>query len=434
MSLVPKAAPLCAHALGAIGDPRAIDPLIGLSMADDFELREKVHDALKAMSQGRTSPEERQRIRVALTEAGHHAATTRIAPLAPTPTAPPQDQTTQLPHPGQPPATQISQPSGSPSGQMPSPGAAPPAAERPAAHTVHDSMGAARSTRGGRAPVNPASYQELPPGAVLLERYRIVRKIGSGGFGTVYLAEDMTVKDELILKVLSPHISVDETMLRRFVHELKYARRVTHKNIIRIHDLLELEAGHAISMEYFPGEDLGAILAATERLPVARALLIAQQICEGLSAAHAEGIVHRDIKPPNILVGEGEVVKIVDFGLASMAQNVGSRLTRSGILIGTPQYMAPEQIRGGEVDARADIYSLGVVMYEMFSGHQPFGGENAVNILFKHLEGEIKPLRELVKDIPPEVDQLVMSAMARERENRPETIDQLLGQIREAAA
>jgi serine/threonine-protein kinase len=154
------------------------------------------------------------------------------------------------------------------------------------------------------------------------------------------------------------------------------------------------------------------------------------QICEGLGAAHEEGIIHRDIKPPNILVGKDDSVKIVDFGLASMSQHVGSRLTKSGILIGTPQYMAPEQITGEKVDARTDIYSLGVLMYEMFTGVQPFRGDTAVSILFSHLESTIPPPQELCADVPAELGEIVMKALSKNRDDRPQSAGEVLERLR----
>jgi serine/threonine protein kinase len=245
--------------------------------------------------------------------------------------------------------------------------------------------------------------------------------------------QDTAVHDDVILKILSSHISEDETMIKRFIQELKFTRLIAHKNIIRIHDFLELPGGHAISMEHFPSQDLASILRRVERLDCPRGIQIATQICEGLAAAHAEGIIHRDIKPPNILVGEGDAVKIVDFGLASMAQHVGSRLTKSGILIGTPQYMAPEQITGEKIDSRTDLYSLGVMMYEMFTGSQPFRGDTAVSILFNHLEGDIPPPHTVCAEIPIELSDLIMAAMAKNPDHRPQTANDLLEKLRAIA-
>jgi serine/threonine-protein kinase len=219
-------------------------------------------------------------------------------------------------------------------------------------------------------------------------------------------------------------------MIRRFIQELKFSRRISHRNIIRIHDFLDLKGAHAISMEFFESDDLATILRNETKLSPARGVPIVAQICEGLEAAHAEGIIHRDIKPPNVLIGKDDAVKIVDFGLASMAQHVGSRLTKSGILIGTPQYMAPEQITGEKVDARTDIYSLGVMMYEIFTGLQPFRGDTAVSILFSHLEATIPPPQEICPEIPAELGDIVMYAMSKNRDARPQSAGEVLERIR----
>jgi eukaryotic-like serine/threonine-protein kinase len=269
------------------------------------------------------------------------------------------------------------------------------------------------------------NYGELPAGTLLLERYRVLRKIGRGGFGVVYLVEDAAIADQLILKILHPQLSADETMAQRFVQELKLTRRITHKNVIRIHDFLDLGGAHAVSMEYFPGTDLGAMLEQSGPLPVARALPILVQICEGLAAAHAEGVIHRDIKPGNLLVGDRDLTKILDFGLASTRDIAGSRLTKSGILIGSPEYMAPEQISGDKIDHRADLYSLGVVMYELFSGTKPFVAETPVKVLFQHLEGAAEPLARRVSGLPGGLSNLVMAVMSKDPNGRPPSADAL---------
>jgi serine/threonine-protein kinase len=265
-------------------------------------------------------------------------------------------------------------------------------------------------------------YSDLPSGTTLLNRYRVVRKIGGGGFGYVYLVEDTSVGEELVLKILNPQISMDDTMTRRFVQELKYTRRITHKNVIRLHDFLEMGGTHAISMEYFPGDSLAKVLRGEGGVEWTRGVRLAEQICEGLHAAHAQGIIHRDIKPPNILVGDDDTVKIVDFGLASMAQYSGSRLTKSGILIGTPYYMAPEQITGAEVGVHSDIYSLGALFFEMFTGKPPYEGETAVNILFQHLKSDIPRLRSVNPEIPEALDRLVAQAMSKSPLDRPQSV------------
>lgn len=283
------------------------------------------------------------------------------------------------------------------------------------------------------SPSRALNFQRLQPGSTLIDRFRVLQRIGGGGFGTVYLVEDTIVREEMVLKILSPQLSLDETMIRRFVQELKLTRRITHPNVIRIYDLLDLKGAHAISMEHFSGRDLGTVLREDGPLAVERVLDITRQVLEGLSVAHGMGIIHRDIKPANILLGEDGVVKIVDFGLASVGQSSRSRLTQSGILVGTPEYISPEQITGHEVDGRTDLYSLGVVLYELLSGKQPFAGANAVNVLFQHLECEVPALDTVVEGIPPNVNELVMRCMSRFADDRPASAQDMLATMQRAA-
>ena len=216
--------------------------------------------------------------------------------------------------------------------------------------------------------------------------------------------------------------------------ELKVTRKITHRNVIRIYDFLDLGGARAVSMEYFPGRDLGKLLAEESPLDPARSLRVIAQVCEGLAAAHAVGVVHRDIKPPNILVGMDDETRVVDFGLASAGQQSGSRLTKSGLLIGTPEYMAPEQISSEEVDHRCDIYSVGIVMYEMLTGVRPYTAETPVKVLFRHLEGEATPMASLAPHLPDSLIALTMSTMARHREDRPESAAVLHDRLLEECA
>jgi serine/threonine-protein kinase len=275
--------------------------------------------------------------------------------------------------------------------------------------------------------------QKLEPGTVLGRRFRVIERIGGGGFGTVYRVEDVVVHEELVLKVLSPHLSLDESMIRRFVQELRLSRRITHRNVIRIHDLIDLNGAHAISMEYFTGRDLGSLMRRDGPFPMPRLLGIARQILDGLAAAHELGIIHRDIKPANVLLGDGDLVKIVDFGLASVGQSSRSRLTQSGILVGTPEYISPEQITGQDVDGRTDLYSVGVVLWELATGRQAFQGENAVNVLFQHLEPKVPRLKTVLPEVSDAVDELVMSCMARHPVDRPGSVAAALAMLDRAA-
>jgi len=292
------------------------------------------------------------------------------------------------------------------------------------------------STPGARgsvpetAPAAPGSEPmldaaTLEPNMVVAERYRIVRRIGQGGFGTVVLAEDMMVQEQLILKFLNPQMAADAEMIQRFIHELRYARRVTHENVIRIHDFLYIEKAYAISMEYFPSHDLSADIATQAPLPIPRGLRILWYICRGMHAAHQVKIIHRDLKPANVLIDDIGMVKIVDFGLAAAVSDSATRLTKTGAMLGTPLYMAPEQIQNSTIDTRTDIYSLGVMMYEMFTGRPPYLGDNPMAILYQHMEGKATPPHELNPQLPLALEAMIQKAMAVDPEQRFQSIEEL---------
>ena len=267
----------------------------------------------------------------------------------------------------------------------------------------------------------------LEPGDMLVERYRVMRRVGKGGFGAVILVEDTVVGEEIILKFLNREIAADGNMIERFKHELRYARRITHENVIRIHDFLTLKKSYAISMEYFPSHTLSDEL---KQGPISlkRGLKIVWDICRGLSAAHQVGVVHRDIKPPNILINDSGLVKVVDFGLAALS-HADARLTRTGVLLGTPTYMAPEQVRARTIDARTDIYSLGVIMYEICTGRPPYVADDPMAILFQHVEGNPTPPRQLKPGILPAVEDIILQAMCVDPAKRFQSMDDLRRRI-----
>ncbi len=272
--------------------------------------------------------------------------------------------------------------------------------------------GSARPTPGKLDKMGD-DHSAMPSGAILGGRYQVIRKIGEGGFGSVVLVKDMMVKQELVLKFLHPQLAADERMMQRFIQELLYARQVTHENVIRIHDFLQLDNTYAISMEYFPGHNLGVEVAEERFLTdVQRGFHVLVSICRGMHVAHQLGIIHRDMKPPNVLINDEGVVKIVDFGLAAAVTEPGTKLTRAGEILGTPLYMAPEQARNSQLDARTDIYSLGVIMYEMFTGRTPYMGDQPLVILFQHVEGQLTPPRAINPSIAPEVEAIILKAMA----------------------
>jgi eukaryotic-like serine/threonine-protein kinase len=263
----------------------------------------------------------------------------------------------------------------------------------------------------------------LEPGHMLVDRYRVIRRVGKGGFGAVILVEDTEVCEEIILKFLNREVALDNNMIERFKHELRYARRITHENVIRIHELLTLKKSYAISMEYFLSHSLSDELKQGP-LSLKRGIKIVWDICKGIYAAHQVGVVHRDLKPPNILINDSGLVKVVDFGLAAV-NDADARLTKTGILLGTPTYMAPEQVRARTIDARTDIYSLGVIMYEVFTGKPPYVADDPMAILFQHVEGNPTPPRQLRADIPPGLEAIILKAMLVDPAKRFQTMDDL---------
>jgi serine/threonine-protein kinase len=270
--------------------------------------------------------------------------------------------------------------------------------------------------------IDPAT---LEPGLVLADRYRVVRQIGSGAFGVVILVEDLVVREEIILKFLKPHVASDENVIKRFVQELRYARKITHQNVIRIHDFIAVGRSYAISMEYFPSRSLASLLTTGAPMPVRRAFAILRDICRGMAVAHRAGIIHRDLKPANVLLNEEDLVKIVDFGLAAATSRGDLGLTRTGLILGTPFYIAPEQARGGTVDPRTDIYSLGVIMYELLTGRPPYIGPDPMAILLQHVQGKPTPPRQVNPALSPLLEAMILKAMALHQAERHQSMEEV---------
>jgi serine/threonine-protein kinase len=271
----------------------------------------------------------------------------------------------------------------------------------------------------------------LEPGQVLAQRYRIQRLLGRGGMGAVYLADDEVLGELVALKVILSSFAADEAaMVSRFRREAAAARKVSSPSVIRIHDLGEARPGLLyLSMEYFAGRTLTEVIAQRGVVPLKDARDILQQIAAGLEAAHQAGVIHRDLKPSNVLVGERGKIKIIDFGLATTA--FGDGLTATGAILGTPHYMAPEQVRGKPVDVRSDIYALGALAYHLVCGRPPFAGDNAIAIGFAHISEPVVPPRQLRKDVSPALDEAILAALAKAPEDRPasakEFIDKAFG-------
>jgi serine/threonine-protein kinase len=265
----------------------------------------------------------------------------------------------------------------------------------------------------------------LKTGDVIEGRYKFIEKIGKGAFGTVLLMEDTVVEERLILKFLNANVSADEEMMKRFVHELRYSRKITHKNVIRIYDFLYIKGNYAISMEYFPSHTLGGEIVNEKPVALKRAIKFGIDIATGMSVAHQAGIVHRDLKPANILIDNEGLLKIVDFGVAAAQTQGDTQLTKTGYVIGSPKYMAPEQILGKKVDERADIYSLGVILYEMFSGVPPYSRGDHMSVMYQHVQGKARPPIDINKELPLELNNLVMKCMSLDKAKRAQSMDEL---------
>jgi serine/threonine-protein kinase len=267
--------------------------------------------------------------------------------------------------------------------------------------------------------------QTLKPGDIIEGRYKYVERIGKGAFGTVLLMEDTVVDERLILKFLNPNVSEDEEIMKRFVHELRYSRKITHNNVIRIYDFLFIQGNYAISMEYFPSHTLGSEVVGEKPMPFARALNFGIDICTGMEVAHAQGIVHRDLKPANVLINNEGLLKIVDFGVAAAQREGDTQLTKTGYVIGSPKYMAPEQILGKKVDQRADVYALGVILYEIMTGVPPYARGDHMSVMYQHVQGKARPPREVNPGLPAGLPEVIMQAMSVDKEKRYQTMHEL---------
>jgi serine/threonine-protein kinase len=280
------------------------------------------------------------------------------------------------------------------------------------------------------APAAPTALPQLDisklePGDVIEGRYKYIEKIGKGAFGTVLLMQDEVVDEHLILKFLNPNVSSDEEMMKRFVHELRYSRKITHRNVIRIYDFLNLQGSYAISMEYFPSHTLSGEIPNNQPMDIRKVLKFSRDIATGMSIAHQAGVIHRDLKPANVLVNDEGLLKIVDFGVAAAASSGDTQLTKTGYVIGSPKYMAPEQILGKKVDETADIYSVGVIMYEMATGVPPYSRGDHMSVMYQHVQGKAKQAQEINPNIPDEFATIISKAMSVDKTKRYQSMEEL---------
>jgi serine/threonine protein kinase/predicted Zn-dependent protease len=268
-----------------------------------------------------------------------------------------------------------------------------------------------------------APIKELTSGATFARRYQVIEELGHGGMGRVYKVFDMEVREKLALKLLNPEIAFDEQTIERFRIELKLARTISHRNICRMHDLGREGGEYYITMEYVPGEDLKSFIHRVGALPVGKAVSIARQVCDGLAEAHRVGVVHRDLKPQNIMIDRDGNVRIMDFGIARSVKAKG--ITGANVMIGTPEYMSPEQVDGKEADRRSDIYSLGIVLFEMLTGRLPFEGDTPLSVAVKQKSEPAPDPAKVNPQIPEDLKRAILKCLEKSKDKRYQSADDL---------
>lgn len=259
--------------------------------------------------------------------------------------------------------------------------------------------------------------------SALGDRYQMLGELGRGGMGVVIQAYDKELKEQVAIKILSPMLSFNPEALERLRREVSAARRVTHPNVIRIHDISQSNGVSYLSMEYFEGMSLKEFIRSRSPLSHAVVLHIANQICDGIHAAHQQGVIHRDLKSQNIVINHANEIKIIDFGLARSRHLEG--MTATGLIMGTPEYMAPEQVAGRTTDERSDIYSLGIILYELITGCVPFTGESAISIGFKQINDEPTAPSHINPRVGAELEQVILKAMRKEPQERYSSVAEL---------
>ncbi|MFC2156863.1 protein kinase [Acidobacteriota bacterium] len=270
--------------------------------------------------------------------------------------------------------------------------------------------------------------EELSTGSTFAGRYQIIEELGKGGMGKVYKVLDKETKEKIALKLIKPEIAFDKKTIERFRNELITARKIVQKNVCRMYDLNKETGRYYITMEYIEGQNLKELIRQTGQLTVGKAISLAKQICDGLAEAHSMGVVHRDLKPNNIMIDRGGNAKIMDFGIARAVKGKG--ITGSGVVIGTPQYMSPEQVEGKDVDQRSDIYSLGIILYEMLTDRVPFEGDTPLTIGVKQKTETPKEPKDFNERIPDDLNRLILKCLEKDREDRNQSTDEVRSDLR----
>ena len=316
--------------------------------------------------------------------------------------------------------------------QTPPPLSKPPASDSATMHSgpIPGATGAMPYVFNQPLEVSPnsvAAFHALQPGVVFGGRYEIVRVLGQGGMGAVYQARDRELDRLIALKVIRPELATDPAILQRFKQELILARNITHKNVVRIYDLGEAEGIRFISMEYVDGEDLRTLLRHQGKFSSREASRMIEQVCRALDAAHAEGVIHRDLKPQNIMRDKHGRIVVMDFGLARSLGETG--LTQTGAIVGTLEYMSPEQALGTQLDQRSDIFSVGLIFYELLTGKAPYEADTAIASLMKRTREDARPASDVDRSVPKSLSAIVGRCLEREPANRYHSVVELLQQL-----
>ena len=269
--------------------------------------------------------------------------------------------------------------------------------------------------------------EELKRGTTFADRYEVIEELGLGGMGKVYRVEDTKIKEELALKLINPEVASEKKTIQRFINELKVAHKISHRNVCRMYHLGEDKGTYYITMEYVPGEDLKSMIRMTRHLSMRTAVSIVKQICSGLTEAHSLGVVHRDLKPSNIMIDRNGSVRILDFGIARLYREKG--ITEPGIMIGTPEYMSPEQVEAMDVDLRSDIYSLGVILYEMVTGRLPFIADTSLMTAVKHKTEVPQDPRTFNAQISVELSLIILKCLEKNRDKRYQSAEEIHADI-----
>ncbi len=274
--------------------------------------------------------------------------------------------------------------------------------------------------------------KEISTGSTFAGRYQVIEELGKGGMGNVYKSFDTEINEKVAIKLLNPEVAADKETIERFKNELRLARKISHRNVCRMYDLAQEAGAYYITMEYVSGEDLKSFITRSGQLTVGKAVSIAKQVCEGLVEAHRLGVVHRDLKPQNVMIDKEGNARIMDFGIARSLKAKG--LTGSRVMIGTPEYMSPEQVELKDVDQRSDIYSIGIILYEMVTGRVPFEGETPLSVAMKHKSEAPRDPRELNSQIPEDLSRVILRCLEKEKDKRYQSAGELRSELEKIEA